>query len=250
MVYSLPAMGKPKGKALPPSGSLIFALFLAITFPAPSYAWTCRSQCEWYQPDCIAWKQVHCSAGPAPSTIQPVYEPPREQQIREEQIRQQQMREQQMRQEQIRQQQMREQQMRQEQIRQQQMREQQMRQEQIRQQQMREQQMRQQQLLQEQIRCAQPFSNEYYRFTIENQTGNSVIYLVNGMQFQLNPGFSRNHSFPKAVGPNICNIMRYGQPLLEFDSSFEPGAQMKRYRVGLNAIESFRQSGTAIDLYH
>ncbi|MFN9872511.1 MAG: hypothetical protein ACK55E_13885 [Cyanobacteriota bacterium] len=205
MVYSLPAMGKPKGKALPPSGSLIFALFLAITFPAPSYAWTCRSQCEWYQPDCIAWKQVHCSAGPAPSTIQPVYEPPREQQIREEQIRQQQMREQQM---------------------------------------------RQQQLLQEQIRCAQPFSNEYYRFTIENQTGNSVIYLVNGMQFQLNPGFSRNHSFPKAVGPNICNIMRYGQPLLEFDSSFEPGAQMKRYRVGLNAIESFRQSGTAIDLYH
>jgi TolA-binding protein len=213
-------MGKPKGKALPPSGSLIFALFLAITFPAPSYAWTCRSQCEWYQPDCIAWKQVHCSAGPAPSTIQPVYEPPREQQIREEQIRQQQMREQQMRQEQIRQQQMR------------------------------EQQMRQQQLLQEQIRCAQPFSNEYYRFTIENQTGNSVIYLVNGMQFQLNPGFSRNHSFPKAVGPNICNIMRYGQPLLEFDSSFEPGAQMKRYRVGLNAIESFRQSGTAIDLYH
>jgi hypothetical protein len=220
MVYSLPAMGKPKGKALPPSGSLIFALFLAITFPAPSYAWTCRSQCEWYQPDCIAWKQVHCSAGPAPSTIQPVYEPPREQQIREEQIRQQQMREQQMRQEQIRQQQMR------------------------------EQQMRQQQLLQEQIRCAQPFSNEYYRFTIENQTGNSVIYLVNGMQFQLNPGFSRNHSFPKAVGPNICNIMRYGQPLLEFDSSFEPGAQMKRYRVGLNAIESFRQSGTAIDLYH
>jgi hypothetical protein len=137
-----------------------------------------------------------------------------------------------------------------EQMRQEQMRQEQMRQEQMRQEQMRQEQMRQEQMRQEQIRCSQPFFNEYYSFRIENRTENPVYYLINGRPFMVKPGFSEFHQLPKAIGINICNVQRYDLPALEFDSSFEPGMQSKRYRVGLNRTEYFSVNGNGLDLYH
>jgi hypothetical protein len=28
--------------------------------PNPALAWNCSSNCDWYQPDCIAWKKINC----------------------------------------------------------------------------------------------------------------------------------------------------------------------------------------------
>ena len=131
-----------------------------------------------------------------------------------------------------------------------QIRQDQIRQDQIRQEQMRQDQIRQEQMRQEQIRCSQPFLNEYYSFRVENRTQNPIRYIVNGRTFLLNPGLGEFHQYPKTVGINICNVQRYDLPALEFDSSFEPGMQLKRYRVGLYPIEYFSMNGNVIDLYH
>jgi hypothetical protein len=110
--------------------------------------------------------------------------------------------------------------------------------------------MRQDQMRQEQIRCSYPFVNEYYSFTVQNRTPHFLYYVLNGVNLQIGPGLSQFHQLPKAVGTNVCNVVRYQLPLLEFDSSFEPGMQQKSYRVGFNSVEYFSLTRYGLDLFH
>lgn len=42
------------------SCSYLSLLAFTVAIPLPVLAWTCESNCEWYQPDCFAWKKVRC----------------------------------------------------------------------------------------------------------------------------------------------------------------------------------------------
>jgi len=38
----------------------LLATGLGVMNPMPALAWLCSSNCEWYQPDCAAWKALNC----------------------------------------------------------------------------------------------------------------------------------------------------------------------------------------------
>lgn len=98
--------------------------------------------------------------------------------------------------------------------------------------------------------CIAVMTNTFYEFRINNSTGHTVYYGINGVNFSLSDGYGRDHRYQRAYGTNSCNVQYYNQPRIKFDYSYQSGFQERSYTVGGNRLETFKVSGNGIDLYH
>ncbi|MBD2078431.1 hypothetical protein H6G01_00640 [Leptolyngbya sp. FACHB-17] len=80
--------------------------------------------------------------------------------------------------------------------------------------------------------CLQVMTHRDYKFTIKNGTRTPMYYAINGQQYQLNPGYQIQHSYPAARGSNSCNVTTFSQPIIRYDGYRRSGYQ--EIRLGLS----------------